>query len=101
MDRTITLRPGESCTFDLETHAGGGYLWRVVSSDDELVEVQIRQHAAAYNIHSDPIGRSLPVSVELKALKAGEASIRLEERRSWEKAGAALNECRVKINIEN
>lgn len=101
MTKTITLKPGESCTFDLETHAGGGYLWRVVSFDEELVEVQIKQHAAAYNIHSDPIGRSLPVSVELKALKAGEASIRLEERRSWEKDSTPLNICRVEVRVEN
>ena len=101
MTKTITLNPGESCTFDLETHAGGGYLWRVVSCDEELVGVQIKQPAAAYNIHSDPIGRSLPIRVELKALKAGEVSIRLEERRSWENGGEPLNECRVELRIEN
>lgn len=99
MTLSIDLKPNETHSFDLETHAGGGYLWRVVENDGDLAEVQLKPHTAPYDIHANPIGRSLPVSVEIKALRIGEGTIRLEERRSWEKGGEPLNECIVTIRI--
>ena len=99
--KSITLKPDEIASFQLETHEGGGYLWRVVSNNEPVVKVQIKPLQQARAIKAAPIGKSFPVEVELQALAAGEATIVLEERRGWEKDSEPLNVCTITVTIDN
>ena len=101
MDKAISIRPGETYSFDLETHVGGGYLWRVATNDEKVARVQILPHKATNSLNEQPLGKSLPVAVEIRALAVGETTILLEERREWEKDSEPLNVCRVELRIEN
>lgn len=99
MNKEITLRLDERYAFDLETHGGGGYLWRVVDNDESVLHVEIKPWKASQDISAIPIGKSFPVQVEIKALAIGNATLLLEERRGWEKDSEPLNRCSVTVTI--
>lgn len=99
MKKEITLRLNESYTFDLETHGGGGYLWRVASCDESIAQVEIKPHKVSQDIATLPLGKSFPVQVLIKALAVGECTLILEERREWEKEAKPLNACTITITV--
>ena len=98
MYKRVTLGVNETRTIDLETHEGGGYLWRVVSNDESMTQVQISSQKPKNRV--GPIGKSFPIQVEIKALATGKAVIVLEEKRAWEKDTKPLNNCRITITIK-
>ena len=108
MKKEFTLKVGETATFELESHGGGGYLWRVVSTGGgdstglpQVAQVKLKVGGTPYDIKTSPIGRSLPTIVEIKAMRAGTCTAVLEERRSWEREGEALNVCEMAVRIED
>lgn len=99
MRKRITLKADETRTFELESHEGGGYLWSVVSID-EYVQVQLSKKTPSKDNEKQPLGKSFPVLVEIKALSEGQAIVVLEEKRPWEKDIKPLNTCRIYITIK-
>ena len=108
MKKEFTLKVGETATFELESHAGGGYLWQVVSTEEgdstgspQVAQVKLKVGGTPYDIKTSPIGKGLPTIVEIKAMRAGTCTAVLEERRSWERDGEALNVCEMAVRIED
>lgn len=99
MRKRFKLKAGDTRTFELESHEGGGYLWSVVSND-ECVKVQLSKKMPLQDNEMQPFGKSLPVLVEIKGLSVGKAIVVLEEKRPWEKGIKPLNTCRIYINIK-
>ena len=99
MRKRIKLKAGDTRTFELESHKGGGYLWSIVSND-ECVKVQLSKKTPSQDNELRPIGKSFPVLVEIKALSEGQAIVVLEEKRPWEKDNKPLNNCRIYITIK-
>lgn len=87
--------------FELESHAGGGYFWTVVSNDEKITEVQIKPCKPNQDSAPRPIGKGFPVIVEIKALAKGNTFVILEEKRTWGKDTKPLNICKIKITIKN
>lgn len=99
MRKRFKLKAGDTRTFELESHEGGGYLWSVVSKD-ECVKVQLSKKTPSKDNEKQPLGKSFPVLVEIKALSEGQAIVVLEEKRPWEKDIMPLNTCRIYITIK-
>ena len=99
MRKRFKLKAGDTRTFELESHEGGGYLWSVVSND-ECVKVQLSKKTPSKDDGKQPLGKSFPVLVEIKALSEGQAIAVLEEKRPWEKDIKPLNTCRIYITIK-
>ena len=74
-------------------------MWSVVSND-ECVKVQLSKKTPSQDNEKQPLGKSFPVWVEIKAHSEGQAIIVLEEKRPWEKGIKPLNTCRIYINIK-
>ena len=100
MKKRITLGIKETYTLELESHEGGGYLWSIVSNDDSITRVRIKPHKAKKDILANPIGKSLPIHVEIKALAKGKSIVVLEEKREWEKGINPLNTCKISITVK-
>ncbi len=100
MKKEITLEVNETFSFELESHTGGGYSWSVVSNDEVITEVHIKPCKTSQDIALSPIGKGVPVKVEIKALAKGNAVVRLEEQREWEKTAKPLNICKIIITIK-
>ena len=77
MRKRFKLKVGDTRTFELESHEGGGYLWSVVSKD-ECVKVQLSKKMPLQDNEMQPFGKSLPVLVEIKGLSVGKAIVVLE-----------------------
>ena len=99
MRKRFKLKAGDTRTFELESHEGGGYLWSVVSND-ECVKVQLSKKTPSKDNEKQPLGKSFPVWVEITALSEGQAIVVLEEKRPWEKDIKPLNTCRIYITIK-
>ena len=71
MRKRFKLKAGDTRTFELESHEGGGYLWSVVSND-ECIKVQLSKKTPSKGNEKQPLGKSFPVLVEIKALSEGQ-----------------------------
>ena len=100
MKKRTTIKINETYTFELESHEGGGYFWSIVSNDESITRVQIKPHKARKDILANPIGKSLPLQVEIKAHAKGKSIVVLEEKRGWEKSIKPLNICKISITVE-
>ncbi len=100
MKKDITLEVNETCSFELESHTGGGYSWTVVSNDEDITEVQIKPCKPDQDSGPRPIGKGFPVKVEIKALAKGITIVLLEEKREWDKDTKPLNLCKLKITVK-
>lgn len=100
MRKRITLKVNETYAFELESHEGGGYLWKVVSNDDPITRVQIKPRETTQDMTANPIGKSFPVQVEIEAHAEGKSIVILEEKRTWEKDTKPLNICRISITVK-
>lgn len=98
--KRITLNVDETRAFALESHEGGGYLWAIVSNDESLTQVQLKPQLPTRDDVPQPLGKSVPVLVEIKALSMGKSAVVLEEKRPWEKDGKPLNICGISITIK-
>ncbi len=74
-------------------------MWSVVSND-ECVKVQLSKKTPSKGNEKQPLGKSFPVLVEIKALSEGQSIVVLEEKRPWEKETKPLNNCRIYITIK-
>ena len=84
MRKRFKLKAGDTRTFELESHEGGGYLWSVVSND-ECVKVQLSKKTPSKDNEKQPLGKSFPVLVKIKAHSEGQAIVVLEEKGLGEK----------------
>lgn len=98
--KKITLKVNETRAFELESHEGGGYHWAIVSNDESLTQVQLKPQLPTYDDVPQPLGKSFPVLVEVKALTIGQSAVVLEEKRPWENDVKPLNICGINITIK-
>ena len=84
----VRLSPGDTCRFSLPAHGGGGYRWHSrVDGDSVAVSIDFEDD---FPTGASPVPqRSVSQVVEIVAVRAGTATVFLEERRSWEKEAAA------------
>lgn len=98
--RTLSLHVNDTFTSELESHEGGGYLWTIASNDEAVTQVRIMPRESTQCATAPPIGKSLPVRVEITALAEGKSVVVLEEKRSWETGVKPLNVYRINITVK-
>jgi predicted secreted protein len=81
----VSLHVGEEQSFPLPNHGGGGYRWSVSVSGDSVAA------SVTYDEPGPPpgLGERLGQVLHIRGVYAGEESLALEERRSWEKESPA------------
>lgn len=98
--RTLSLHVNDTFTLELESHEGGGYLWTIASNDEAVAQVRIVPRGSTQCATATPIGKSLPVRVEITALAEGKTVVVLEEKRSWEMDVKPLNIYKINITVK-
>jgi predicted secreted protein len=82
---TITLKPGQEHRFSLPGLGSAGYQWMVESCDQRVAVVEEILHSKQEV--TVPIVGSLNQEFRLTAIAAGHTSVRLVQRRRFEKSG--------------
>ncbi|MBO3745268.1 protease inhibitor I42 family protein [Streptosporangiaceae bacterium NEAU-GS5] len=90
MTERLRLRPGEHHEIRLPGRGAAGYVWSShVGGDADVVAVSL--HAAPFPADWPPqAGHSADEIATIEALKPGQATLVLEQRRPWEQESAAL-----------
>jgi len=81
----VEFAVGDRKTFALPNHAGGGYRWTVDVSGESVTASLAYPETGPTPGLTDRLGQVL----QLSGIRAGEAVLALEERRSWEQGTPA------------
>ena len=93
--RTESFHSCDELQVSFEAAAGGGYEWRLKSSDPELEVNQI--YGLPVN-KDDSVGGSLTVDFYISASKPGTYEAEFEYKRSWEEK--AEEACKMTIHVK-
>lgn len=97
--KAVSLRVGESLSLSLEGNASTGYSW-ALAADGSPVLAQVGSAVATSTAAApDVVGAPEVNRWTFAAQKTGEATLRLEYRRPWEKDTAAARTFEVKVSV--
>ncbi len=97
--KEITMPEGEIFEVRLQQHGATGYLWQIVDLDEthlkvlESTETPIKQQEGI-------VGGPLVKTWKIKAVKAGQANLKILLYRPWEGPGKAAESFEVRIQIK-
>lgn len=93
----LRLSPGDERRIALPSHGGGGYRWQVgVEGDSVDVNVDFDD---ALPLQDLPVpAQSVGQVLAIVAVRPGDATVLLQERRSWEEVAAATRRIEVQVS---
>lgn len=94
----LSLRTGDEKTVELPSRAGSGYVWEATVEDETIVEASTQfQHA-----DEKAVGQRTFSPNELLTIRgrsAGTTSVRLAQRRAWEKDAEPIGAHVITVNV--
>jgi predicted secreted protein len=100
---SLTLEVGETYSLTLPGLTTAGYQWtyEMTHAGDSVVSVRAVPSSASSHESAQPaIGASRNETFEIQALKAGQATLRFKQARSWEQKQPPLKEHSIEIVIQ-
>jgi predicted secreted protein len=94
----LTLRAGEKETVQLPSSAGAGYVWEATVDDEAVVEASMQFERA----DEAAVGRKTFSRNELLTIrgrKAGTTTVRLVQRRTWERDVEPIAAHALTVNV--
>jgi predicted secreted protein len=94
----VSLRPGEEATLFLPSNAGAGYVWEAEVDDEAVAEASTQFEGAD---DAAVGGRTFSENelLTLRGRSAGTTSVRLFQRRTWEKDVEPIGAHILTVNV--
>jgi predicted secreted protein len=90
----LSLRTGEEASVLLPSRAGAGYVWEAIVEDEAVVEASTQFEPAIGERTFNP-----NELLTLRGRSAGTTSVRLVQRRTWEKGVEPIGAHVITINV--
>jgi inhibitor of cysteine peptidase len=93
----VEAHVGDTLVLRLDENPATGYRWTMEERDGEVLETHSSVYAAGPGAGVGGGGQRV---LTFKARKAGQAILRLERRRAWERDAAAAEQLVIAVNVE-
>lgn len=100
MEKKITLKPGETYSFELDNLGGAGYSWITDENNEKVTLVKITSGVTEKEVNKMPVGGSITIKVTVMALAEGRSHIRLSQKRIWEEGVAPAKTVAIDVLVK-